>query len=42
MFIGCIYQNVKMNSYYKGYKDGYKKGYRYHLNEKENKENRYS
>ena len=41
MFLGCIYQSIKMNSYHKGYKDGYRKGYRYHLENKKGKENRF-
>ena len=41
MFLGCIYQSIKMNSYHKGYKDGYRKGYRYHLKNKKGEENRY-
>ena len=41
MFMGCLYQSIKIKSYYKGYKDGYKKGYRYHLEKKQGKENRY-
>ena len=37
----CIYDSIKLKSYYKGYKDGYRKGYRYHLENKKGKENRF-